>query len=277
MKNVFLAAGIAAMSLMAPAFANAQQLPEDVRQRGFIRVGVETTYPPMSYKDPATNERRGVNADLLAALSKELGIEFRYEEMAFAQLIPAVTTGRVDFTGTSMTDTPARRDRLTFIDYTSTGALIFTTTAQQRGANRPSDFCGRSVAAPRTTNYPRQVEEWSNANCVAQGKPPIRIVGTEGAAATRTDLRQGRADGAVLGAEYVAYLNSQEPGTYVGIGEPITRGLFGWSFDKAKPELRDAIAAGLNRLIANGTYAEILKKHGIERQALPTVTIDAGE
>jgi polar amino acid transport system substrate-binding protein len=281
MKNVLFAAGIAAMSAMAPAFANAQAqpapLPDAVRQQGFVRVGVETTYPPMSYKDPATNERRGVNTDLLAALSKELGIEFRYEEMAFAQLVPAVTTGRVEFNGTSMTDTPARRERLTFVNYASTGAQIFTTVAQQRGATQAVDFCGRSVSAPRTTNYPRQVEEWSNANCVAAGKPPIRVVPSEGATATRTDLRQGRADGAVLGAEFVVYLSQQEPGTYAAVGTPLTRGLFGFSFDKAQAPLRDAVAAGLRRLIANGTYAEILKKHGLEHQALTAVTIDAGE
>ncbi|MFC7554991.1 ABC transporter substrate-binding protein [Pseudoroseomonas wenyumeiae] len=271
----FLSAGIVAMVFMAPAFA--QELPEAVRKQGHLRVGIEATYPPMAYKDPGTNERRGVNVDLVTAIGKELGVELRWEEMAFAQLIPAIATNRVDFSGSSMTDLPSRREKLSFVDYISTGAQIFTTVQQQKGAQQPADFCGRSIATPRTTNYFPQAQAWSEKNCVAAGKPPIRVIGTEGAAAARTDLQQGRADGAILGAEYVVYLSQQNPGTFVTIGEPISRNLSGMAFAKEQAPLRDAVAGALNRMISNGTYMEILKRHGLEKQALSAITIDAGE
>ncbi|MCG7360013.1 ABC transporter substrate-binding protein [Roseomonas sp. ACRSG] len=275
MRIAFLPAAVAAMFFMAPAFA--QDLPEVVQKQGHLRVGIEATYPPMAYKDPATNERRGVNVDLVTAIGKELGIELRWEEMAFAQLIPAIATNRVDFSGSSMTDLPSRREKLSFVDYISTGAQIFTTVQQQKGAQQPADFCGRSIATPRTTNYFPQAQAWSEKNCVAAGKPPIRVIGTEGAAAARTDLQQGRADGAILGAEYVVYLSQQNPGTFVTIGEPISRNLSGMAFAKEQAPLRDAVAGALSRLISNGTYMEILKKHGLEKQALSAITIDAGE
>ncbi|MFC0406810.1 ABC transporter substrate-binding protein [Roseomonas elaeocarpi] len=280
-RRILLAAAAVLLPLLgaAPVWAQspAADLPEAIRKQGFIRVGIEATYPPMAYKDPATNERRGINVDLLNALGKVMGVEIRYEEMAFAQLIPAVTTERVDFSGTAMSDTAARRETLSFVDYLSTGAQIFTTTAQARGAKEAVDFCGRSVATPRTTNYPRQVQEWSDAHCVAAGKPPIRVIGTDGAAASRLDLQQGRADGAVLGAEYVVYLQSLEPGNFVTVGAPITRGLFGLAFAKKDAALRDAVAAGLQRMVADGSYAEIVRRNGMERQALTAITVDQGE
>ena len=275
MKRRFLAAVTAA--LLLPGLAAAQSLPDEIRQRGALRVAIEATYPPMAYKDPATNERRGVNVDLVEAIGKELGIPLRFQEMAFAQLIPALTTARIDFNGSSMTDLPSRREQLTFVDYISTGAQIFTTAAQLNGATQPSDFCGRSVATPRTTNYFPQAQAWSEANCVAQGRPPMRVIGTEGAAAARTDLQQGRAEGAILGAEYVVYLSQQNPGTFVAVGAPISRNLSGLAFSKEQAPLRDAVAGALTRLMANGTYLAILTKHGLERQALTAVTIDAGE
>ena len=77
MRNTVLAAAIAAMSIMLPA--SAQELPAEIRQRGHINVGMEATYPPMAYKDPATNERRGVNIDLVDAIGRELGIPLRLE------------------------------------------------------------------------------------------------------------------------------------------------------------------------------------------------------
>lgn len=275
MRNTVVAAAIAAMSIMLPA--SAQELPAEIRQRGHINVGMEATYPPMAYKDPATNERRGVNVDLVDAIGRELGIPLRLEEMAFAQIIPALTTVRIDFNGSSMTDLPSRREKLSFVDYISTGAQLFTTTAQLNGATQPTDFCGRSVSTPRTTNYFPQAQAWSEANCVARGRPPMRVIGSEGAAATRTDLQQGRAEGAILGAEYVVYLSQQNPGTFVAVGAPISRNLSGLAFTREQAPLRDAVAGALSRLMANGTYLAILSKHGLERQALTAVSIDAGE
>ena len=273
MKRVLLAA----VALLAPGLATAQPVPEAIRAQGFLRVAIEATYPPMAYKDPATNERRGFNVDLVTAIGRELGLEIRWEELAFAQLIPAITTGRVDFSGSAMTDLPSRRERLTFVDVVSTGAQIFTTTALLRGATQATDFCGRSVSTPRTTNYFPQAQAWSEANCVAQGRPPMRVVGSEGAPASRTDLMAGRVDGVILGAEFVVYLSQQNPGTFASVGEPISRNLSGMAFDKGQAALRDAVAGAITRLIANGTYGQILRRHGLERQALTAVTIDAGE
>jgi len=275
LKRRFLATVTAA--LLLPGLAAAQALPDEIRQRGALRVAIEATYPPMAYKDPATNERRGFNVDLVTAIGQELGIEVRWEEMAFAQLTPAITTDRVDFSGSAMTDLPSRRDRLSFADVVSTGAQIFTTPTLQRGAREATDFCGRSIATPRTTNYFAQAQAWSEQNCVAKGRPALRVIGTEGAAAARTDLQQNRADGALLGAEYVVYLQQQNPGAFVAVGKPISRSLSGMAFDKNKTALRDAIVGSLNRLISNGTYARILQQHGLEQQALTTISVDAGE
>ncbi|PTM57442.1 ABC transporter substrate-binding protein [Phreatobacter oligotrophus] len=275
-RTSLLAAGLA----LAATAAAAQQpipLPDAIRSAGVVRIGIEATYPPMAYKDPATNERRGFNVDLVTEIARVLGLRIQWEEMAFAQLIPALTTNRIDFSGSSMTDLPSRRDRLSFVDYVSTGPQIFAMTAQSGDINQPTDLCGKAIATPRTTAYFPTLQAWSQANCVAQGRPAITVVGTEGATATRTDLRQNRVQAAVLGAEYVVYLGQQEPGAIKAIGTPIGRNLSGLAFPKESTVLRDAVAAALDRLIADGTYMALLKKHGLEAQALARAEIDAGQ
>ncbi len=275
-RTSLLAAGLA----LAATAAAAQQpipLPDAIRSAGVVRIGIEATYPPMAYKDPATNERRGFNVDLVTEIAKVLGLRIQWEEMAFAQLIPALTTNRIDFSGSSMTDLPSRRDRLSFVDYVSTGPQIFAMTAQSGDINQPTDLCGKAIATPRTTAYFPTLQAWSQANCVAQGRPAITVVGTEGATATRTDLRQNRVQAAVLGAEYVVYLGQQEPGAIKAIGTPIGRNMSGLAFPKESTVLRDAVAAALDRLIADGTYMALLKKHGLEAQALARAEIDAGQ
>ncbi|MCQ4159327.1 transporter substrate-binding domain-containing protein [Roseomonas sp. GC11] len=276
-----LAAGLAvalAGALPAAQPAAAQQtasLPEAIRAAGFLRVGIEATYPPMAYKDPETNERRGVNVDLVTAIGRDLGIEIRWEEMSFEQIINSIATGRIDFSGTSMTDLPARREKMSFVDYITTGGQLFTTRALAASIREATDFCGKSVSTPRFTNYFPSAQAWSEKACA--GKAPMQVVGSNGATASRTDLRQERTQGAILGAEFVAHLARTEPENWVAVGKPITDNLSGLAFPKESVALRDAIAASLQRLVDNGTYGAILRRHGIEAQAIRTVSVDAGQ
>lgn len=276
-RKCMLAAGLMATAMTASTMAGAAELPEEIRKQGFMRIGIEATYPPMAYKDPATNERLGANVDLLVAIAKELGVEIQWEELSFEQLVPAITTGRVDFSGSAVGDNPARREKLTFVDYIATGAQLFSTPDQAKGATQVSDFCGRTVAAPRTTTYFSMMPGWSDRYCTSAGKDAIQPMGTAGAAAAKTDLQQGRAAGVILGAEAFVYSLKQTPGGYVAIGDRLSDGMFGLAFAKDKEPLRDAIAAALTKLKDNGTYLEILKKHGLEKQALAEITIDKGQ
>ncbi|QRM32095.1 transporter substrate-binding domain-containing protein [Microvirga sp. VF16] len=268
----------AALTMLVPAVASAQSanLPEKVKAAGAITVGIESTYPPMAYKDPKTNERIGVNIDLVESIAKELGVKVKWEEMSFEQLMTSLTTGRIDMIGTAISDLPSRREKLTFVDYLVTGSQPFTVTSKKDSIKTEADLCGKTVGAPRTTNYFPVLQAWSEKNCVAAGKPAASVNGTAGATATRLDLKQGRLDAAVLGPEYVAYLMADEPNTYVLAGEPLTKTLFGFAFNKNDAALRDAVAAALTATIKSGAYKQALQKFGLERQAVTDVKIDAG-
>jgi polar amino acid transport system substrate-binding protein len=261
----------------APSSAVAQAaLPDSVKARGAIVVGIEATYPPMAYRDPKTNEQVGFNIDLVGAIAKEMGVPVKWEEMTFEQLMTALTTKRIDMIGTAISDLPSRREKLTFVDYFVTGSQLFTTTANAATIKQPLDVCGKKVGMPRTTSYLPIMTAWSEKNCPAAGKPLVEISGTANSVATRLDLRQGRLDAAILGPEYVSFLMRDEPNTYALVGEPLTRTLFGFAFNKGDESLRDAVAAALGRVIASGAYRATLARHGLERQAIERVMIDSG-
>lgn len=268
----------AAFAACLPQLAAAADsgLPERIKSAGKLVVGIESTYPPMAYKDPTTNERVGVNIDLVNSLAKELGLAIEWQEMSFEQLMTSLTTGRIDMIGTAISDLPSRREKLTFVDYLVTGAQPFTTTAKADSIKTEADLCGKTVGAPRTTNYYPATIAWSEKNCTGAGKPAATVNGTAGATATRLDLKQGRLDAAVLGPEYVAFLMKDEPGTYALAGEPLTRTLFGFAFNKQETGLRDAVAGALGAIIENGAYGAALKKFGLDRQAVSEVQIDSG-
>lgn len=274
-RSFALGTALAALLPLAAAAQNAV-LPQKIKAAGEIVVGIESTYPPMAFKDPKTNERVGVNIDLVESIAKELGVKVKWEEMTFEQLMTSLTTGRIDMIGTAISDLPSRREKLTFVDYLVTGAQPFTTVAKKDAIKTEADLCGKTVGAPRTTNYYPVLQAWNEKNCVGAGKPAATVNGTAGATATRLDLKQGRLDAAVLGPEFVAHLMADEPNTYVLAGEPLVKTLFGFAFNKSETGLRDAVATALTAAMKNGSYAQALKKFGLERQAMSEPKIDAG-
>lgn len=271
------ALGFGALSGGALAQTAAELVPADIRERGYLSVGIEATYPPMAFRNPETNERAGVNVLLVDALGEALDLEIRYEDMSFEQLMTSVTSGRIDMIGTAISDLPSRRERLTFVDYLSTGAQPFALAATASELTSNEALCGHSVGAPRTTSYLPTLEAWNAEHCGGAGLAAMDVQGTGGATDTRLSLMQGRLDAGILGQEYVAYLMSQDPGVFATVGTPITSALFGFAFGREYIELRDAVAQAVTEIIENGAYSAALDAYDLQSQALSAVMIDQGQ
>src|SRR4029453_36843 len=78
----------------AASAAMAAELPPDIVQRGSMKVAIVPNYPPMEFKDPATNTLTGFDVELGDALARKLGIKFEWQETSFDQMMPAIATGR---------------------------------------------------------------------------------------------------------------------------------------------------------------------------------------
>jgi len=273
-----LAAAFFALPLL-PAGADTQQLPERIRQAGKIVIATNPNYAPITYKDPATNRLTGLDIDLGEAIGRELGLRVEWQEIAFAQMLPSLQTGRVDMIMAGMADIPARRESADFINYFWSGAQFVTIQANRNTIRTPEDLCGKRVGAARATNWPRQMEDWSAANCVARGRPAMIVVGTEGSVDMRTQLKSQRLDGGVQGGETLHYFQTLEPDTYVILGEPFTRLLGGIPFQKNAEgqQLRAAVRAALERMKVNGAYDRAFAAHGLSANRLPAITENQGE
>ncbi|AWM87069.1 ABC transporter substrate-binding protein [Microvirga sp. 17 mud 1-3] len=259
MKAKTLLCSFAAL-LAAGGIAMAQQLPERIASKKVIVVANVPNYPPLEFKDPKTNTLTGLDIDLGNALAKKLGVEIKWEEISFEQMVSALTTGRADMILSGMSDLPTRRDTLDFVDYLDSGAQFYTTADRKDEFKTLTDLCGKTVGASRRTSFPKEMETWSKTACEGAGKPALKIVGTEGSADARTQLRQKRLDAAVQGSETLPYLLNLEPNTYTIVGEPFTSVYQGMGFSKKDTELRDAVAKAFAEMMKDGTYEAVLKK-----------------
>lgn len=273
MKTRTLVLSALALALAGGA-AMAQALPERIMTKKQIVIANVPNYPPLEFKDPKTGTLTGLDIDLGNALGKKLGVEIKWEEISFEQMVSALTTGRADMILSGMSDLPGRRETLDFVDYLESGAQFYTTADRAGEYKTPEDLCGKTVGASRRTSFPAEMEKWSKEHCEANGKPALKIVGTEGSADARTQLRQKRLDAAVQGSETLPYLLNLEPNTYAIIGKPFTSVYQGMGFAKKDTELRDAVAHAFKEMIADGTYEEVLKKWELQDAKLDKLMIN---
>jgi len=258
--------------------ALAVDAPARIKQAGKLVIATQPNYPPISYKDPATNKLMGLDVELGEAIAKELGVPVEWQEIGFAQMLPSLTTGRVDMVMAGMSDLPARRETVDFVDYLRTGPQFYTTPAgAAAGMKTPSDLCGKKVGASRSTNWPDQMTEWSKTNCEAKGKAAMTVVGTEGSVDARTQLKTGRLDAAVQGNETLPYFQKLEPNSYVLLGQPFADNLSGIPFAKTDTATRDAVKAALDVLRKNGTYSALLTKYNMPQNAVTEFMLNKGQ
>src|SRR5215472_2412239 len=145
MKRLSISFGFAAV--IAIATAQAAELPDAVKQAGALHLTVNSTYAPMEYRDPGSNELMGLDIDLANELAKRLGVKIVWSETAFAELIPALQTKRADFIISGISDRASRRETADFVDYLVTGPQFFVLAENeaQKNVQVATDLCGKKI------------------------------------------------------------------------------------------------------------------------------------
>jgi polar amino acid transport system substrate-binding protein len=97
-----------------------------ILESGELRVGLSADLPPLNMKNKQ-GEIIGFEVDLVQALARAMGLEVRFVERRFADLIPTLEKGEVDLVISGMTITPERNARVAFAGpYFVSGTSVVT-------------------------------------------------------------------------------------------------------------------------------------------------------
>lgn len=134
---------------------------DSILNKGELVVGITGTQPPLN----ATNKDGkiiGYDADIARLIAKNLGVKVKFSTMPFAELLPALSAGKVDMVLSSLTMTLERNRKVAFIGpYYVSGKGILTKT-QTIGALQQSEGLNNSefrVAALKNSTSQAFVEQ----------------------------------------------------------------------------------------------------------------------
>jgi polar amino acid transport system substrate-binding protein len=143
MRKTVVLVLVSALLLMAVNIAVAGETMDKILNKGELVVATTGTQPPLTVADKDGNII-GYDADIAKLIAMNLGVEVKFVTMPFAELLPALTAGKVDMVLSSMTMTLDRNRKVAFIGpYYISGKGILTKTqsiealSQAEGMNNP--------------------------------------------------------------------------------------------------------------------------------------------
>ncbi|MFJ8183077.1 ABC transporter substrate-binding protein [Streptomyces sp. NPDC096105] len=266
----------------------ADKLPQAIRDKGVIKVGSDIAYAPVEFKDDS-GKVVGIDPDLAAAMGKQLGVEFEFQNATFDTLIGGLASKRYDIAMSAMTDTKDRQQGIDsttgkkvgagvdFVDYFTAGVSLYTNKGDDQGIKTWDDLCGKTMAVQRNT-FSHDLAKDQAEKCEKDGKETLKIEEFDTNPEAETRMRSKGAD--VVSADFpiAAYsVKNSGGGKYFEIvGEQVEAGPYGIAVAKGNEELRDALQAAVQALIDNGEYQKIIEKWGVEDGAITEAKINGG-
>lgn len=249
-------------------------LPADIRKAGKVSIGTEALYPPFESFADDNKTIVGLDPDLAQSLGQVLGVDVEFTHTAFDGLLTALDGGRFDLVMAAITDTVEREEVYDFVDYFLTGQSIVVQKGNPEGIEGITDLCGQSVAVLKASTQEKLLGQFNDEECAGD---PIEIDSFPSDKDALMQVQSGR-DVASFTQDAVGSYNAATIGGgnqfEIANSEALLPTPVGIVFTKEDTQLRDAFKAALEKLIADGTYDEILAEYQLESGAVDSVTVN---
>ncbi len=238
------------------------EAPARIKQAGSLKVASDLSYAPMEFVREGTNDPIGVDVDIARCIAESWGVTANVQNTPFDAIIPALTSAQADIIMSSLSVTPERAEQVDFVEYMIAGSGILVRQGNPKNITSLESLCGLNVAIQLGTVQIGEAEE-QNASC----SQPIKIQTYEQNTDTIQAVSSGRADAALMDYPVAGYGASKVSGAEV-VGAQYNTGPYGIAVRKDDAEVRDAIQAAIDAMVAKGQYGAILEYWGVEAGAL---------
>lgn len=256
--------------------AIAALVPEEIRKRGTLTV-VDSlgTTPPLEFYADDDKTVIGVEPDISYLIGDVLGLKVEVTPVSWENIFVGLDSGKYDVGVSNITVTEARKEKYDFATYRQDILGFEVKKGAGFKVTGAADLAGKSVGVTSGTNQEKLLISWSEENTKA-GRKPIDIKyfqNTEFYLA----LSSGRIDAYVGPNPNLAFHAAQTGetevvGTYSGGGADVQGKIAATT--KKDNGLVQSLNQALNEVIKNGTYAQVLKRWGLDNEAVPTSEIN---
>lgn len=238
---------LAALAALSLGLSAAQASTID---KGVLRVGMEGTYPPFTFKNDS-NQLTGFDVDIAKAVAGKLGLKPEFVLTEWSGILAGLQAGKYDVIVNQVGVTPERQKSIGFsMPYAYSSAQIIVGKNSSAAYKTLADLKGKRVGVGLGSNFEKMLRDVGGINVVTYPGAPEYL----------RDLAIGRLDAALNDRLLVGYLAKKENlpvhgSAVVGDPQPVAIAL-----KKSNTALKAQIDQALAQLKADGSYAKISEK-----------------
>ncbi|MGI6605545.1 MAG: basic amino acid ABC transporter substrate-binding protein [Peptococcia bacterium] len=235
----------------------------NVDEEKIYKVGTEPTFQPFEYKDLETDEIIGFDIDLIKAIAEESGIKVEIQSLGFDALIPAVQSGTIDIVASGMTIDEERGKQVDFTAPYINAGLAIAVAKSNETIKQAEDLKGTTVAVQIGTTGAKTANALKDEGVVA------KVLTYDTIDVLMAELTKGTVDAVINDAQVTeAFIKSGHDDIKI-VGEQMSVEQYGFAVRKGNADLLAKLNSGLEKVMENGTYDELLAKYELPVNARP--------
>jgi len=219
-----------------------------------ITVAVENAYPPFNIIDPNTNQGVGWDYDAVTEICKRINCTPEFKQASWDGIFPAMAAGEYDMLADGVTITAERDEIVDFsIPYVIVGQTLLVRADETASVDEIKADAARIVGTQLGT---------TNEIVAKEHFPAERVKSYEDFPATVLALLSNDIDGVVIDNISATGFMNENPGKLKIGGQLTSDEQLGFVYPPGS-ELKEAVDAALNAMIADGTLDQLNKKWGL--------------
>jgi polar amino acid transport system substrate-binding protein len=251
------------------------QLPDAIKEAGAIKIAGDTHPPYRTIEEGG--EITGIDPDLQAALSEQLGVPFEIiTASGLDAMLTGMLSGRFDAFNGPVRTTPEREAEFDAVVWMTTRTSYVYLAERADELSDPEALCGARVAGVTGSVTESQLARY-NEWCAEEGLDPAEFVGLEDTNATFLAVNSDRADYAGTTQSAAIDLQASDPDTYEFIIQSDEQGAGVDQLAMFMPKgngLAEPMLAAFEAIFENGEYERIMTEWGIEDAAVDAPTLN---
>lgn len=224
-----------------------------------LRIGVDATYKPFTFKTP-DGQLAGFDVDIAKALCDRMKAKCTFVESSWEGIIPGLRANKFDAIVSSMSITDDRKKAVDFTDkYYQTPTSLIAKAGSIDGSVASTK--GKKVGALKASIQ----ENYAKAVLAPAGAQVVSYDSTQQA---YLDLKSGRLDAVVVDKfeGKGGFIETPEGKGYAFVGPDLTDPKYfgtgaGIAIRKSDTDLRDRLNAALKEIRADGTWKKLSDKY----------------
>ncbi len=218
------------------------------KEKKVYYIGLSADFAPFEYREG--DKIVGFDVELADLISKESGLQFKIEDIAFAGLLPALQTKKIDIILSGMSVTEERKKAVNFSNPYFDIAQVMIVSKDNNEIINEASLKGKKVGVALGTT----------SDTLAQGIEGINLVQYDKAFGAIIELKNRKLDVIILDEQQAKNFVKANEGLKI-VEEKLQIEQYAMAFNKDNEELLNRVNESLDKIIGNEEYKALMVKY----------------